>query len=57
MQHSPKEANTFLDRQEIPRILWHQKIRYSIQIISLPVPILSQINLVHTFIQLPRDPF
>jgi hypothetical protein len=34
MQHGPsKEANTFSARQEIYRILWHQKIRYSLQII------------------------
>jgi hypothetical protein len=58
MQHSPsREANTFSARQEIPRILWHQKIRYGIQIITQPVPILSQINLVDAFIQLPGGPF
>jgi hypothetical protein len=42
------EAANFAATQELPRILWNPKIHYNIHK-SLPlVPILNQIDLVHT---------
>ena len=48
MEQRPWEANRFSASQEIPHILWKLKVHYHIHMFPPPVPILSQLDPVHT---------
>jgi len=47
-QSSSWQANRSLSSQEISHILWNAKVNYHINNCLLPVPILNQINPVHS---------
>jgi hypothetical protein len=49
MKQSPsEEASGFSDSQEIPHIIWNPKVHYRVYKCPPPLPIMSQLDPVHT---------